>query len=151
MSANTAKVVNDKELAIAFGKVSKFINPNQRTAMLSNCYGEEGSFFIDLFKSLDTLTDEMPVTHGQEGKGKQAVAYLHYFVSNCDWYITEKDIDGGVIQAFGYCVMSNGLENGRFRYINITELLLVGAELDLYFTPKPLDEILSESGLEMSA
>ncbi|MDI1299785.1 hypothetical protein [Methylotenera sp.] len=151
MSANTAKVVNDKELAIAFGKVSKFINPNQRTAMLSNCYGEEGEHFVNTFKSLGTLIDEMPVTHGQEGKGKKAIAYLHYFVSNCDWYVTEKDIEGGVLQAFGYCVVSNSLESGRFRYINITELLLVGAELDLYFTPKALDEILSEICSEVSA
>ena len=144
MSASTASVVNDKDLANAFTKVRLFINPNQRTAMLSNCYGEDGAFFVDKFKSLGNLIEGMPVTHAQDGKGKNAIAYLHYFIGNCDWYVTEKDIEGGVLQAFGFHLLDGNLDKGRFRYINISELLLVGAELDLHFTPKTLNEILSE-------
>ena len=82
--------------------------------------------------------------HGEDGKGKNAIAYLHYFIGNCDWYVTEKDIEGGVLQAFGFHLLDGNLDKGRFRYINISELLLVGAELDLHFTPKTLNEILSE-------
>lgn len=35
--------------------------------------------------------DSMPRTYEQEGKGDQAMVYLHYFTGGCDWWILEKD------------------------------------------------------------
>ena len=55
-------------------------------------------------------------------------------------YITEKDVDGGVQQAFGYAVLFGDKENAELGYICITEITQFGAELDLYFTPCPLAE-----------
>ena len=75
------------------------------------------------------------------GKGDDAIVYLHYFFGGCDWYITEKDVDGGVQQAFGYAVLFGDKQNAELGYICITEITQFGAELDLYFTPCPLAEI----------
>lgn len=64
---------------------------------------------------------------------------MHYFTSNGDFYITEKDIDDGVTQAFG--LASIGDSYPELGYISITELVKNGAEIDLHFEPKTLSEI----------
>ena len=54
----------------------------------------------------------------------------------------EKDADpdhAGQVQAFGVADLGMGPEAG---YISIPELLENGAELDLYFTPKRIGELL---------
>lgn len=84
----------------------------------------------------------MPKTYEQDGKGLKAIAYLHYFTGNADWYITEKDMsdpdEPGQLQAFGLANLGYG---GELGYISIVELLKRGAELDYHFEPCPLDEI----------
>lgn len=147
MSARTAQVVNDKELANAFTVVKPFIGASQITAMLANCYGEEGNAFVDKFKAIGSLISDMPVTYQQNGKGKDSIAYLHYFVGGCDWYITEADMEGGVTQAYGYSILNGDLQMAEFGYINITELLEVGAELDLYFEPCTINAIVNKAEL----
>ncbi|PJD95892.1 MAG: hypothetical protein CK426_09125, partial [Legionella sp.] len=144
-SARTAEVVNDKDLAKAFTSVKPFIGAGQITAMLASCYGEEGDSFVEKFKAIDSLISEMPVTYQQDGKGKDSVAHLHYFVGGCDWYITEKDMEGGVTQAYGYAVLNGDLEMAEFGYINISELLELGVELDLYFEPCTINAIVNKA------
>ncbi len=78
-----------------------FLSSAQLLSLLSSADGEEGRFFHQKFNALVNLIDSMPVTYEQDGKGDDAMVYLHYFSARCDWYITEKDIDGGVEQAFG--------------------------------------------------
>ena len=102
---------------------------------------EEGDFFRQKFIDLENLIASTPVTYEQDGKGDDAIVYLHYFFGGCDWYITEKDADGGVLQAFGYAVLFGDKQNAELGYICITEITQFGAELDLYFTPCPLAEI----------
>ena len=85
----------------------------------------------------------MPQTYGTEGEGDKAMVYLHYFVGACDWHITEKDSDPdneGQIQAFGLANLGFG---GELGYINVVELVKHNAELDLYWTPKPLSQVKS--------
>jgi len=71
--------------------------------------------------------------------GDDAVAYIHYFYGEYDWYITEKDMEDEQYQAFGY-VKSRSSELG---YICLVEILgsNVPVEIDLYFEPKTLGEI----------
>ena len=80
----------------------------------------------------------MPETYGQDGMGDKAIAHLHYFKGSMDWYITEKDMEGEQLQAFGMVDMGYGPELG---YISIAELVQNGIELDLHFTPMTLGEI----------
>lgn len=123
--------------------LSHFIGSNQMYAIRSACRGEEGQWFQDKLRELATLIENMPKTYEQDGKGEQAIAYLHYFTGGCDWWITEKDAgtpeEPGQHQAFGRAKL--GYEDPELGYISIPELLANGAELDLHFTPKTLAEI----------
>lgn len=94
--------------------------------------GEEGQYFIDTVVELDYLIQQMPQTYEQDGKGDQAVAYLHYFRGNMDWYITEKDMEDEQLQAFGLANLGYGAELG---YISIEELKANNVEIDLHFVP----------------
>jgi hypothetical protein len=122
-----------------------FIPRSELQTIASNRFGEEGQFFIDKICSIAELIKGMPETGGQNGKGKKAVAFLHYFRGSVDSYITEKDIGDsedepgeGQIQAFGAQSLGFGFELG---YISIKELIENNVELDLYFEPKTLEDL----------
>jgi len=102
-----------------------------RVVMENARFSGEREYFRDLVVSLAQTIRDMPVTGDQDGMGDDAVAYLHYFVGGFDFYITEKDVDGGVMQAFGL-ISSDCVELG---YISITEIIAAGAELDFNFAP----------------
>ncbi len=121
--------------------LAEFIGRSQRHCVASLLRGEEGAHFAATLARLAAMVAAMPTTYGQEGKGMDAIAYLHYFCGGADWYITEKDIntDGaGQLQAFGLADLGQGAELG---YISIPDLLAVGAELDFHFTPITLAQI----------
>ena len=115
-----------------------FIGAEQMSAIIEGIRGEEGQFFKDKLCELSALVTSMPKTHEQDGKGNQAVAYLHYFTGGCDWYITEKDSEEEQFQAFGLADLGYG---GELGYISLVELLEAGAELDLHFAPRTLAEV----------
>lgn len=117
--------------------IREFISPSQLSVMGTNCRGEEGEWFKAKLVELAETINTMPHTYQQDGKGDEAIAYLHYFRGVADWYITEKDMDGGVLQAFGLA----HIQETELGYISIAELVKYGAELDLHFTPKTLAEI----------
>lgn len=94
-------------------------------------------------KRLNQITEEiesMPRTWEQDRKGLDAVAHLHYFKGGMDWYITERDISGRQYQAFGL-VDFGVMDSPELGYISIVEIISLGAELDLHWTPKRLGEI----------
>lgn len=99
--------------------------------------GEEKQFFFDKICEMADTFNTMPKTYEQGGKGQEAIAYLHYFTSDCDWYITEKDMEPEQLQAFGLAK----IWEREIGYISIVELVACGAELDLYFTPTALKDI----------
>ena len=81
----------------------------------------------------------MPKILEQDGKGDNAIAYLHYFTANTDFYITEKDIEDEITQAFR--LVSFVSDYPEIGYISIEEVIKAGAEIDLHFEPKTLGEI----------
>lgn len=102
--------------------------------------GEEGEYFSKIISSLGQRIIDMPVTYEQDGKGDKAIAYLHYFANGCDWCITEKDMDGGIQQAFGLAKINS--HEPELGYISIAELVEISAmEMDFYWTPKTLREV----------
>ena len=120
-----------------------FLGLAQRPIIRDLLRGEEAAHFRAVLAEYAERVRTMPQTYEQDGKGDQAIAYLHYFTVNCDWYITERDSDPdgeGQIQAFGAANLGYGAELG---YISLPEILRAGAELDLYFMPKPLTEVLN--------
>lgn len=121
-----------------FSKLYQFVPYTQRRAIAFLCQGEEGAFFVQKMQELQQLVDTMPKTYEQDGKGDDAVAYLHYFRGGCDWYITEKDMEPVQHQAYGLADLGHG---GELGYISLQELIRLGVELDLYFKPATLGEI----------
>ena len=121
--------------------VRPFISHGQMSVMIDACRGEEREFFLRKFIDLAQQIEVMPKTYEQDGKGNRATAYLHYFLNDSDWYITEKDMDGGIKQAYGYAVLSGDDQCAECGYISIAELIRYGAELDLHFAPCSLAEI----------
>ena len=117
--------------------LTKFINRNQALVLRDLIKGEEGKFFAEKVQQMEHTIKTMPKTYEQDGKGEEAVAYLHYFTSGCDWYITEKDMYDDQNQAFGLAAVHE-VELG---YISIPELLSVNAELDLHFEPTTIGEL----------
>ena len=119
-----------------------FICKDELYGLRSGMRGEEKQFFFDMIVEIAEIVSTMPKTYEQDGKEDQAVAYLHYFRGNQDWYITEKDMETpeepGQHQAFGLADLGHG---GELGYISIVELVKAGVELDLYFKTQTLGEI----------
>lgn len=106
---------------------------------------EENQFFREKAVELAGVVRAMPETYGQDGKGDQAVAHLHYFTAGCDWFITEKDKGSAddepeqfQSQAFGLCC----IHEAELGYVSLPELLAAGAELDFHWTPETLGNML---------
>lgn len=113
--------------------------------------GEEGEFFREKVCELAQIIQTMPKTYEQDGKGGDAVVYLHYFKGCGDWWIMEKDMDASSgkafsfnPQAFGYVDLGYGAEMG---YINMDEVIKCGVEIDLHWTPRKVREIKKLGGL----
>lgn len=118
--------------------LARFVGARQLTVIAHCSRGEEGPWFRAKMIALADQIAKMPTTYGQDGKGDQAIAYLHYFSGNADWWITEKDSEPEQHQAFGMVDLGYGPDLG---YISIEELIEHGVEIDLHWTPKPLADI----------
>lgn len=98
----------------------------------------------DFYPSAE-LAAKIPRIYETDGQADQAVVHLHYFVGNCDWYITEVDPTG---EAYGWADIGMG---GEFGYVWLPELesLLVHGwavvERDCYWTPVPLAQAIEHS------
>ena len=124
----------------ALKKISPFLSGVQRKVTAAGMKGKEGQFFIDKAIELADRIDKMPKSYEQDGKGNDAIVYLHYFKGGADWYITEKDMQGeGTEQAFGLADLFN--DGGELGYISIAELAANGVELDYHFDPKTLGSV----------
>ena len=102
-------------------------------------HSEEKQFFIEKVKEIAGIIKAMPDLYGQDGKGENAIAYLHYFAPSLfDTYILEINRNDPS-DAFGLTIPhDSAVELG---YVNINELKKYSVELDLYFEPKTVGEI----------
>ena len=130
--------MNARPAGIAAQVLRHFIGRRQLRVMLDGCRGEEGAFFLSKLDALAALVESMPRVYAQDGKGDQAIAHLHYFTGSSDWYITERDTTDEQLQAFGLADLFG--DGGELGYIWVAELIAAGAELDLHWTPKTLEQ-----------
>ncbi|GAB4059174.1 hypothetical protein [Uliginosibacterium sediminicola] len=134
---------NQDDVLAAIKALRPFLSKAQMSVMGTATRGEEGQWFKDKFVELAELIKTMPRSYGQDGKGDQALAYLHYFTGGSDFWITELDSEGdGTEQAFGLAK----IQVAKLGYISIAEIVAAGAELDLHWTPKTLAEINGSEG-----
>ena len=96
----------------------------------------------DVFEHYENLIEgyrEIPKLYEQDGKGKNAVVYLHYFYGGSDWYITELDKETN--QAFGYAILNGNTQDSELGYMNLNEFTDSIIDLDLYWSFQTLNEI----------
>ena len=121
------------------GDLGRYIPRQQKIVLSQLLRGEERYGFAKMLNDLAERIDKMPKTYEQDGKGENAIVYLHYFAGGAqNWWITEKDMEDGVTQAFGKADLFG--DGGELGYISITELTENRTEIDLYWTPKPLKD-----------
>lgn len=125
---------------LAAKTLQRFISPAELEVLGNACRGQERDFFKAKMVEMADIVDTMPTTYETDGQGDQAMVFLHYFTSDCDWYITERDESDEQLQAFGLaCIWEQELG-----YISLAELIQAGVELDLYWTPKTLGQVKAE-------
>lgn len=130
-----------KSLLVSRTNLHPFMSNAQRSVLADCLRGEEREGFADMLIALNERIANMPVTYQTDGQGKDAIVHLHYFGGPCDAWITEKDVDGGVEQAFGWANLEgDGMSGAECGYISIKEMVEAGLELDLYWEPKPVRE-----------
>lgn len=143
------ELAKDGRTLVECGQLMKgFIAPFQAVIIAENMAGEEGEFFEQMIRRYADRIDRMPKTYEQDGKGEEAVVYLHYFKGGYDWFILEKDSDPdreGQMQAFGYANLGFGAELG---YISLQELIKNRVELNLYFEPTKVSELKKNGRIE---
>lgn len=127
--------------------LSNFINPKQLWVIRELERGEEGAYFSALMGKMADHISKMPVTYATEGQGNSALAQLHYFIGDCDWWIIEKDCEEEQLQAYGYACLGDPAY-AEYGYISIPELLGAGAELDLHWEPIPMGEVKVAMGIK---
>lgn len=116
----------------------KFLSAAQFATMVAGEYGEERAHFLGKIAEYAQRIRDMPKVGDEPAEG---IAFLHYFHRGGDWWILEKDCEPVQHQAFGYARLTAMPDCAELGYISIVELIMVGAELDLHWTPTPLNEI----------
>jgi hypothetical protein len=131
----------------------------QQMAAVRECLrGEEREFFVGKLAELQEIFDGMPRLYAQDGKGDDAVAYLHYFLGGSDWWITERGEGEDADRVYGLACLNGWKDCAETGYISLAELLNTGAELggnakayaelDFHFKPRTVGEIKKEHGIE---
>ena len=115
------------------------MGPSQSAAIRRCLRGEEGNWFRARLNVIADRFRDMPKVYEQDGKGDDAIVYLHYFTGAGDWFILERDTSEAQHQAFGLVQLNGPAELG---YVSLVELLACpGVELDLHFEPMTLRDV----------
>lgn len=104
------------------------------------------SEIVPEIKRLNEIIAQIPKTYETEDVSDvDKKVWLHYFSSNSDWYIIEKDsvIGEPQIQAYGIANLNNTVPGlGEYGYINIEELRNIPqVEIDFHFTPRTVAQL----------
>ena len=97
---------------------TKVIPEEQYQFMLENAAEEEAEYFKKKLKNMATICTDLQKHSNKENVNKDGShpCKLHYFLGNCDWYISELDNDG---IGFGYCILNGDLYNSEWGSVNV--------------------------------
>lgn len=144
----------------------KLIPPMQLKVVKELLQGEEGEYFAEKLAEIESIGKELSNRSlARERKAYQktnptepdftmnvAMPSVHYFNGGSDWYIYEWNQKDNVF--FGYTILNGDTINAEFGDISPAEIfqnfgLGRNVEMDFYFTPKPLKDLLNNgmSGL----
>lgn len=130
----------------ALKSIYHFLSADQIRTLRGLLKGEEAPWFRRMLWEYAGRIEAMPRPYGQDGKGDQAVVFLHYFKGGADWWITERDSSQEQLQAFGLADLGHGAEMG---YISIAEIISYGVELDLHFKPVTIADLKAAGRLRL--
>ena len=134
---NQASSVNDPAQVLA-----NYMGRSQWVVLQSLMDGsEESGFFKEIAAHLRRSVEAMPTAGGQLLGEEAPMVYLHYFLGASDVWVLEKAEGGGVEQVFAFSLLNGDHQMAELGYVDLSELLLVGFELDFHFEPKPLSEV----------
>ena len=134
---NQASSVNDPAQVLA-----NYMGRSQWVVLQSLMDGsEESGFFKEIAAHLRRSVEAMPTAGGQRLDEEAPMVYLHYFLGASDVWVLEKAEGGGVEQVFAFSLLNGDHQMAELGYVDLSELLLVGFELDFHFEPKPLSEV----------
>jgi hypothetical protein len=98
--------------------------------------------FADSLERQIELYKVLPEYNSQDKKGKEAVAYLHYFYGGSDWYVTEKDTHP---YCYGFAILNGDMMNAEFGSMSFDEFIRNGkVELDFHWEPNTINEALGK-------
>lgn len=135
----------DKEISTALdtlinGELREFMPTDQRLSLVHRL--RKSGHGLDLARSLNELARrlaQMPQTYEQSGRGDETIVHLHYRLGPINAWITEKDVGGGVDQAFGLVnLRGQDIEGAELGYVSIREFVDNGVALDLHWSPQSL-------------
>ncbi len=132
-------------LPSAIAYTQKFMGKNQRMVLKECLKGEEKEYFEKFYIELAGKIRDMPKTY-EQNEVDDPIAHLHYFQGGSDWFVFEKDIEGGVDQVFGYACLNGDTQNAELGYFSISEIVSYNVELDFNFTPIPLSQCKARIG-----
>jgi hypothetical protein len=124
-----------------FMEVREKLVPSQQVAFLMEI--DDATEIMDMLSNVVKAYEDIPSLYKEEGKGYNAVAYLHYFVGGVDWWVTEYDKSTG--EMFGLSNLNNEWNLGYFNvsfFKNNDLSPLQKPELDFYFKYQTINEIL---------
>ena len=114
-----------------------YLNRNQRLGLVQLLCGEEGAWHRQRLREMLNIISSIPALYATDSQGDAAVAHLHYFMPNADFYFTELDREREDLPGFGLAVITDA----ELGYMNLREVLANGGELDLHWTPKTIGEV----------
>lgn len=126
-----------------FKEVREKLVPRQQVGFLMEM--DDPMESRDMLLNVVKAYQHIPSLYKQDGKGNNAVAYLHYFVGGIDWWVTEYDRSTG--KMFGLSNLNNDWTLGYFdvSFFKDNELSpFQKPELDFYFKYQTINEILEK-------
>lgn len=157
---NKSKLITPEQIAIIqpeWDAMQEFLNKDKKEIEVDKLkfikpFFGKGQFEVvksnlnsykEVIDDLYSIISTMPKTYETDNIPKlEKTAHLHYFTSSSDWYIVEKDSESQQLQAFGFVILNGDLEYAELGYVDIEELKKY-AELDFYFDPKTIAELIT--------
>lgn len=130
------KIQTSKSNKIILSSLLKEMMPKHQQAYLRSL---DADGVQEMQPVIDNIERQISsITKRQDGK--QAIVKAHYFYGGSDWYVTEYEGDSII---YGFAILNEDYENSEFGRSSIEEFNRVGrVEMDFYWTPRPLDEVL---------
>jgi len=139
MNASTVQNVKDLKDFLSIGQLGAMAEGTRKR-------GDDKMFFVEKLEEMADIVNNMAKTYDTEEMEKDdKIVALHYFMSDRDYYIIEKDMeeDEPQYQAYGIYKIASTMDSFKFGYICIAELIKYGAELDLHLTPCTVGALLA--------